>query len=395
MLTTCLLLFASDFFTIGNVFLLFGLLYVLFQQKRIAFTSGFWLLMLFSFVFSVVDLYVNHTLNFLVFLYPLAHLLGANILQNPTKVGIKRLLKILSIGMALHGILNFAYETILLKGFNYSSLHYDIWSRSLAGVTGQMTNYVFLLIFAGACIFYSRKYGWISLMIIIGTVHAVLGGSRTYIVMLGISIGIGLLFDFLVRKKKRLKRICWFLLASGGIALFVWAAYKNDWLGIRSFWTSSYLYHRLFSEYAKINHRGMFTTGRWATKLEYIKLLLVYPLGGNHIRKQVGWYAHDIWLDTADKVGILPSILIVLYTLRIIIRGIKYAFYEDVSLEDKMIFASYTLLIAIQFLMEPVLSSAPQFFQAVCMLDGMLSIYLDSKSRSKNFHGLENKRINV
>lgn len=383
MLTTCLLLFASDFFTIGNVFLLFGVLYVLFQQEGIAFTSDFWLLMLFSFVFSVVDLYANRTLNLLTFLYPLAHLLGANILQNPTKASIKRLLKILTIGMALHGILNFTYETILLKGFNYSSLHYDIWSRSLSGVTGQMTNYVFLLSFAGVCIFAMRKYVWASLMIIIGTIHAVLGGSRTYIVMLGISIGIGLLLDFFIRKEKRLKRICCFLLVSGGIALFAWIAYKNNWLGIRSFWTSSYLYHRLFSDYAKVNHRGMFTTGRWATKLEYIKLLLVYPLGGSHIRKQVGWYAHDIWLDTADKVGILPSAMIALYTLRVIMRTIRYVFCEDIYLEDKMIFASYAILIATQLLLEPVLSSAPQFFQAICLLDGMLSIYLDSKSKNR------------
>lgn len=127
----------------------------------------------------------------------------------------------------------------------------------------------------------------------------------------------------------------------------------------------------------------MFTTGRWATKLEYIKLLLVYPLGGSHIRKQVGWYAHDIWLDTADKVGILPSAMIALYTLRVIMRTIRYVFCEDIYLEDKMIFASYAILIATQLLLEPVLSSAPQFFQAICLLDGMLSIYLDSKSKNR------------
>ena len=376
-------LFSSNFLLIGYLFLLAALIIVIFRRGSVRFPPDFWLLELFALSYFAIDMIQNHSIAISVLMCPLAYLLGPNLDQSEGINNIHKTMLVLTVGMASHGILNFLYETVKYGGINYSALHYDIWSRSISAVTGQMTNYVLLLSFVGCTVLFAKAYWKIALMLLISLTHGVLCGSRTYVVMFGISLGISILIYILHRREKRLRSILILLLASAAAALILWTAYQKDWLGIRSFFENTYLYHRLFSDYAKANNKGLFTTGRWATKLRYLAILPDYPMGGLHMRASTSWYAHDLWLDIADRVGIFPLLLIIIYTLRMGIRIFRLSRNGQLNLEHKMIYFNYLVLIMSQFILEPILSGSPILLQSVCLLDGMISVYLLQMKSSK------------
>ena len=369
-------LFSSDFVLVGYLFLLAALIIVIFRRGSVCFPPDFWILELFALSYFTINMMQNHSITISVLMCPLAYLLGANLDQSEGINSIHKTMLVLAVGMASHGILNFLYETVKCGGINYSALHYDIWSRSISSVTGQMTNYVFLLSFVGCTVLFAKAYWKIALILSISLIHGVICGSRTYVVMFGISFGISILIYILYRREKRLRSILILLLASFAAALILWTAYQKDWLGIRSFFENTYLYHRLFSDYAKANNKGLFTTGRWATKLRYLAMLPDYPMGGLHMRSITSWYAHDLWLDIADRVGIFPAMLIIIYTLRMGIRTFRLSINGSLNLEHKIIYFNYLVLIMSQFILEPILSSSPILLQSVCILDGMISVYL-------------------
>ena len=376
-------LFSSNFLLIGYLFLLAALIIVIFRRGSVCFPPDFWLLELFALSYFAIDMIQNHSIAISVLMCPLAYLLGSNLDQSEGINNIHKTMLVLTVGMASHGILNFLYEIVKYGGINYSALHYDIWSRSISSVTGQMTNYVFLLSFVGCTVLFAKAYWKIALMLLISLIHGVLCGSRTYVVMFGISLGISILIYIWHRREKRLRSILILLLASAAAALILWTAYQKDWLGIRSFFENTYLYHRLFSDYAKANNKGLFTTGRWATKLRYLAILPDYPMGGLHMRASTGWYAHDLWLDIADRVGIFPLLLIIIYTLRMEIRIFRLSRNGQLNLEHKIIYFNYLVLIMSQFILEPILSGSPILLQSVCLLDGMISVYLLQMKSSK------------
>lgn len=386
-----LLLFSSNFLLLGNFFLI-GILVVLIVKKGyVRFPPDFWLLLLFALSYFLIDWIQNQSVAVSALLCPVAYLVGANLDQSNGMKDIKNMLLFLALGMVLHGLLNFIYETIRFGGINYSALHYDIWSGSISAVTAQMTNYVLILCFAGCSFLFLRRYWWLILLELICLAHSLLCGSRTYVVLLGISVGISFVVYLWSQRGKRLRSMLMILLTAGLFIWLIWIAYQNNLFGIRSFWESTYLYHRLFSDYAVDNGDTLFSTGRWTTKLRYLQMLPKYLMGGMHVQQVTGWYAHDIWLDTADRVGIFPFFLLLIYTVRLGIRIVQLVNKNELNLENKIIFLCSIVLVMIQFLLEPILSGSPILFHSVCILDGMISVYMLQQEQNQS----ELKKANV
>ncbi len=380
MIDILLAAFGMNFLQYGKFFLVAVFILVIFKRGGVRFTTDFWVLMLFAMSFFVIDWVQNHSMEMAELLCPVAFLLGVNLEEAEHEKGIYKTIMLLSLAMASHSLLNFFYETVRKGGLNYSALHYDVWTRKVSSVTGQMTNYVPILGYSGCTIFYFRKYSWLFLLLIISTVHAVLSGSRTYIVFLGLGILLSVMIYLMGLKTKRAQRFILLFASLGVIVLTAWLFYSNNWFRVRTFWENSYLYQRLFSDYAVENNKGLFTTGRWSTKLRYIQMLPQYPLGGNHILTATGWYAHDILLDTADRAGIVPAVLILVYLTRMTGRWIGTAFRRNIDLEHRIIILVCLAIVLLELSMEPILSSVPTLMHVICVIDGMFAVYLKAHS---------------
>lgn len=382
MIYALLSLFSSDLFFYGNLILLAAAVAVIAKRRAVCFAGDFWLLLAFAIIYFVTDLVQNQSVAFTALLCPAAYLLGTNLDRFTSIDRIKKVFICLSLGMAAHGVLNFVYDTVHCGGINYSSMHYDIWSGAVSAVTVQMANFVFILCFSACAVKNIKKYWWAALLLIIGLAQGVLYGSRTYVVFLGISLALGLIVIVFSNGNRyaRLKSLLTVLLLSGAVLIVFTIIYKYDLFGIRTFYQSSYLYHRLYSDYAIANNDGLFSTGRWATKLRYISMLPEYPFGGMNIKSLTGWYAHDLWLDTADRVGIIPAVLIFIYTVRMLIRTLRFSMKKEVDAESRSVFINSAILLMLQFFIEPIFSGEPILLYSACIIDGLITMHLCNRN---------------
>ena len=200
-------------------------------------------------------------------------------------------------------------------------------------------------------------------------IHDVLIGGRTFIALLLVAIVATIGFQIL-GGKKRLKALIVYLLiliiiAGVGIVLF-----QNNYFGFRKMFESSYMYRRFFADYSQ---RRIGDTDRWDRKIVYLRYLLKYPFGGNHISKDLNvGYAHDLWLDTFDDAGLLTLLCLLAYTISSAFRFIKYAKEYSSSFEEKVLFFLFPVVLMAAFFVEPILRGCPMVFFMYCFMDGMI-----------------------
>lgn len=383
-----LFLFALNFLNNGHIFLILLLAVRVFHTRALRFSRDFWVLSVFSILYFALDWFLNQSLSLLVLLSPAAFLAGCNLEAFKEEKQLEKTVRILALGMFAHVFLNYVY-TVFRQGFQFmGTRHYDVWTGSVSAVTAQMVNYILLICFLGCCIFHFKRYLYLVPLLLFCIFHAVICGSRTVVVLFAVSAAVSFFAFVFSESKKKLKTIVLVLSAAVVILGLLKLMYELNVFHIQTIWRSSYLYHRLFSEYAIENNTGMFTSRRWVTKLKFFKLLLDYPFGGKQIRAITGLYAHDIWLDTADRVGLFPMAILIIYTLKMGYRVLRYLKRsvspagERNSTFSTLFFASYFVLVLIQFMVEPVLIGSTILFHATCLIDGMMSIHF-SQARGK------------
>lgn len=382
-----LFLFALNFLNNGHIFLILLLVLRVSQTRALRFSRDFWVLSVFSILYFALDWFLNQSLSVLVLLSPAAFLAGCNLEPFKEERQLEKTVRILTLGMFTHVFLNYVY-TVFRQGFQYlGTRHYDVWTGAVSAVTAQMVNYILLICFLGCCIFHFKCYLYLVPLLIFCIFHAVICGSRTVVVLFAVSAIVSFFAFVISERSKKLKTIILVLSVTLMILGLLKLMYELNVFHIQTIWRSSYLYHRLFSEYAIENNTGMFTSRRWATKLIFFKLILDHPFGGKQIRAITGLYAHDIWLDTADRVGLFPMTILIFYTLRMGFRILRYLKHsvspagEKTTRFSTLFFAAYFVLVLIQFMVEPVLIGSTILFHATCLIDGMMSIHF-SRSRA-------------
>lgn len=366
-------LFGINLLLKGPYLLIAPVLMMAFRGKKLYFNFDMGILILFSLCYFTISGIVNGEMPLVVWCIPIAYYVGYNYSKKITFDTLQKVYLLLAGSMALHGMLNLLYEFVINGGFIYGGVHYDFWSRQVSSVTGQMTNYSLLATLVGYYVFFARKKIWLALGLVISIVHTIITGGRSYLFLLLLSFCVSWLIYACNEKRRKSKKILstvMFLLLLFG-AVFV--SYKYDFLGIREMMNSSYLYERLYSDYAVANDKTIFTTSRWELKHQYIMLMDDYLFGGEHMKELVGYYSHDFMLDIYDSVGIFPFVLMLIYLMRMILRMKKKVFRDEIPVVYKVIYGSFLVTVFAQFFVEPILSSAPVFLLSVVLIDGMIS----------------------
>lgn len=379
-----LALFSVNFLLKYDFFLLILLLYLLLSKKQMAFSADAFLLVLLSLALLLFSGWRDQHYRLYYLLPPVAFLIGLNLYECASMESIRKAILWLAAFMALHGVLNLLYETVEHGGLVFGAYHMDVWSRSLSQVTAQMINYSLLAAVFGYCLFARPKGRWrFFLLSAIAVFHTVLCGGRTLLALFLLSSGSAFAFFVQSASKDKTRKIL--QVAAGAFFLLVLliVAYQLDFLSLRTTIEQTYLYHRLFSEYAVSTGSSFWETGRWNTKLKYLMEIPQYPFGGGLMRKEIRFYAHDIWLDALDEGGILALLLMTVYTIRLGTRTITLVRRKHIPWQDKMLVFCVTVVFLAQCLVEPVVQGSPVFFCAGCMIDGMIARYLQSGTNCK------------
>lgn len=318
----------------------------------------FVLLCLFSIFFFVFGFKLGFY-SVMGFCLPMAYYIGGRL--NKSEDNIKRLIYIIALGMGAHVILNMAYDFTIYGTdlFNHTS-HYDIWLQDEAMPTAVATNY---MVFTG-CIYYllfkeknkKLKFGVLTVYFVM-MIYNITVGRRTPILMLGITLIVGMIFDFLVfgNNKKALINILSVFLTVLVLVGIVWV---SDLFGIRTL-----LYDMPFL--SKFREYGL-DTGRFDIMINGIKMMPQFLWGGQNISGAMEIQIHDLWLDIYDYAGVVPFVLMFVFTVYEIVSFVKLLFNKKISSDFKMLLIGVYAACLVQAMLEPLMTGASIFL--ICMV---------------------------
>ncbi len=368
------ILAAMNFMLYGSylIMIAFGI-YLVFNRGKFIITIPALSLVFLVCSYILFDILSSGSMNLRIVAAPCAYILAYNLIPNDRYYDFCDVLTLISYSMAAHSIVSFIYS-ISVFGFSgfVEGVSYDMWSGDVSAATGVAAYYFFTATLVPLVI---MRPNWHNILLLIITcVHDILIGGRTYLILLTVSLALTLIGKIVVSKHK-IATILKYCLVVGIIAAFLIYIYQNNVWNIKSMFESSYLYERFFSD----NPQGeLFQTSRWERKLIYLQNLLEYPFGGNHIRNDLSvGYAHDIWLDTFDRSGLLTLFILLLYTISSIIRFFKCAIKTNDCLHKKIILIVFPIVLMLAFLVEPIMEGAPMVFFMYCFMDGVISKKLD------------------
>lgn len=306
------------------------------------------------------------------FAYPMCYLVGLNLFDTGNESGgdfcadrhTKLSIYIVAFGSLLHYLLN--------ASLNIDSLMrntVDYWTGEVVAATDQallpiMAISVFSVWLFGEHPIWKKICALFGLFLVFAY-NFVLAG-RTIVVLTVVTMCIAFLFfQKHLRSNASMKNyliICIVIVV--GLILFL----NNLW-GIRDWIIGSNLSQRFDSQ-------EVVEDIRWERKIDYMRNIISFPIGGGHLRETVGGYAHELYLDVLSDVGIIGYILVITIVFSSLLNVIKNIKRDVLSIDTKCLVLCVFIAIAVAFLVEPIIQSEPWFFCSFCFLSGVLKYNL-------------------
>ncbi|MGN0990382.1 MAG: hypothetical protein ACI4O4_02890 [Candidatus Ventricola sp.] len=374
----------SNVLNVGIYILLAVSLIFTIMHGRIPKKLKMYILMLFAVsYFLVCSLWGNLSFQTLKpFMFVVSWCMIYSYSRNCSISSIFKLIMVLAIGMALHGLANFAYNTMI--GTNMiSGLSYDVFTKQYSSATGQAVYFtlfvsiVFWAVFAQSNI----KLKILGAVVFIASLlYDIQLGGRSFLVLAAISVFVGIVsyMMFALKNPDRKDKNRLILILLGFVVLIAVAIYlyENNYFGLKTWYETSYLFKRI--EYYDADKIGQDV--RVNLKLQYVRYFFSHIFGGNQISKGEGiGAAHELWLDVYDDAGLLSYVLLLFYTFLSVNTVYRMIKLEDLETHFKVGLIEYQLVMLAQFFVEPVFQGAPLLFVSYIMIDAALTRFYDDQ----------------
>lgn len=376
-------LFSLNFMNKSNYLLLicfiFTLLYGYISKKKIYITIEFLILTIcFTAYFIIYQYFFQISLqSFITFWFGpiLGYFIGYIMVSSVNCFKLTyRIIFSIVLGTFLHGVLNMAFFVNLKVG--EARVVTDIWLKSPIAATLQNIFFVMFISLLFYAFFICKKY-YIKITLFIGTIFIIIStintASRTilYIASIVFIINICLYVYLNKSQKKKVLKIIFF--TSVLIIIFI-IFYKNNMFNIKTWYENSALALRF-----KSSEIDSANDPRFKAQLEVIKNMLIYPMGGGKINLSIG-YAHNLWLDVIRVGGLIPGVLLIMYTIGTIKTLIRFLKSKSIQNNIKYIILSIYFGLTLNFMTEPILDGVPYMFVMMCILNGVTKKVLELRS---------------
>ena len=114
-------------------------------------------------------------------------------------------------------------------------------------------------------------------------------------------------------------------------------------------------------------------TERWSKSLKY---LFEKPLGWDV--KEFG-YAHNLWLDALRVSGIIPFIILIIFSIRSILKVRNIVSQADGLLSLNILLITFTTAFFLVFMVEPILDGSFYVFALFCLFYGTIIEYQEAR----------------
>ena len=208
-----------------------------------------------------------------------------------------------------------------------------------------------------------RWVGWS--LILFAFIVSFITASRTVLFLIPVGTIISYFANIKMRgnfQQKHLKQLLGTLILLGvGIVIFV-----SDMFGIQTLFLRTQLGQRYALGYAPT----LMNDGRWKNFRFFFRHIRKSLCGGGYTRVHSG-NLHNVYLNVFDLSGIIPFILLILFTLWVIRDYKRMADNKAVNISTRLLFLLVLSLSFIQMMIEPIMESVPVFFWCLLLICGM------------------------
>ncbi len=296
------------------------------------------------------------------FLCPVCGYICGLVLTDGREKRAKTVLTVIATGNFIHGVLNLSISLLQLTA-NARYVN-DIWTGNISSATLQSIYFTMAIGFSVGLLygkkFINKMLG--VLVIAVALSNALLTSTRTPLVMIAIILVAALLIN---KKISVLKRIG--VIAVAGIIAIV--IYNNDIFNVKTIFEQSNLADRLTAD--KFEEGFFSSIGRTERAMSVWESLIDHPFGNPELT-----YAHNLWLDVARLAGIIPFVMLIIYSVSTISTLVKFNRYTDCDEGTKKLFNLVYITVLVNFLTEPILEGVPFIFAAFCVLNGAVNSVL-------------------
>ncbi len=320
------------------------------------------------------------------FCLPMAYYIGSNI-RNDDQESIKKLIYIIAFGMACHMVLNFLLELLFWHDRLYylfgKVTHYDIWLFDVilpaeqsqdgglfSGVlftrvktTGTSLNYIMLAAISYYLFKYEtdKKTKYIGIILFaLSTIYCLALGRRTSFIVLAISLLLSFFLDHKDKEnhinKNTIKALLMFSISVPIIAVLA----VFNVFGLRDLLLKFAIFNKIINQGLKTNRLEIF--------IKSIAVAPKYLFGGRKMSAEAGDVVHDLWGDIYDYAGIIPYILMLVYSLNLLKDMIALYRKRNVEKEYRILYSVWFVCCSVIMFIEPVMTGASLFLICVIMI---------------------------
>lgn len=314
-------------------------------------------------LFGLTFLMFSYKLGFYClfgFFLPMSYFVGSNI-KEINEENIKKILFLLIFGMGVHVVLNFGYElaTFGIETFVKVS-HFDFWTHDKVSTTQTATNYVFMLSVLYYVLIYEKnrniKISYFILFVLM-MIYELAIARRTPILLIIGGFILSLIVDiaFVKNKDRKVRNISIIFIGLCIVAIivsiiYIASVYNHEW----------YFDENVPTLFRKFYFFGV-GTSRIDIFIEALKIAPQHLWGGQEITTLFDINVHDLWMDTFDYAGIVPYILLIVYSIYCFIKMIFVLKNNDLSKSFRLLIFILFICIAIQMFLEPIITGSPIF----------------------------------
>lgn len=309
--------------------------------------------------------------------YPLAYIIGLNYrniqgyeidcYDSECVKDYKQFLLVIAMGALIHYLMNFVMN---LSSVDRNTM--DIWSGTVMNATLQaalagMGLGILVAVLVSAKRIWKRVASGFGILSVLAY-NLILAG-RTLILIVFLQLLIASLFQ--VRSRAYRNKNSYIIICIIAIMMCLFLLVPN---------IEEIFHTNLFT---RINSIGFFTDNRILLKEEYIKKLLVYPFGDNRIYGELGFYAHDLFLDCYSEAGIFAFICLCILVTSAFGKLVNILRNQEIDFDLRQQLLCVNISLIVYFFIEPVIVGMPWMFMSYCMIQGMSeSIYQSARKNT-------------
>lgn len=207
----------------------------------------------------------------------------------------------------------------------------------------------------------------ITIFIILSLSYNLILGTRTLIIVFAVSSILSCITFIILNRRNRalvLKNVKTLLI----VIIVIFLVFISDFMGIREKIEDTKLLRRINKTYSTEEA----DENRVQTLFLAFDSILEHPMGGNNERIGELKYAHNMWLDVGKQAGIIPFLLLILFTIISLWNVIKIFKNNRFSTEFKVFLVGIYSAVLLNMTVEPILQGEPLFFIMFCMIIGMV-----------------------